>query len=58
MREQSSSSQGVIVMGHRLFGQLPFASKESWSADRWRRYLLSRAQSQSERDDIIAMFGS
>ncbi len=38
---------------HRL---LPFAHPDTWSAEKWRRHLLSRAESQLERDDINATF--
>jgi hypothetical protein len=35
---------------------LPISGKKSWSADRWRTHLLSKAETQRERDDIIGMF--
>jgi hypothetical protein len=35
---------------------LPSTDRDKWSADKWRRHLLSRAESQMERDDINAMF--
>lgn len=43
-------------MSRLLSRLLPFTDQESWSAEQWRRHLLSKAESQSERDDIIAMF--
>ena len=44
-------------MGRRLLSRLlPFTDQESWSAEKWRLHLLAKAESQSERDDIIAMF--
>ncbi len=38
---------------HRL---LPPTNPDRWSAEKWRRHLLSRAETQIERDDINAMF--
>ena len=44
-------------MARRLLNRmLPFSDQDSWSTDKWRRHLLSKAESQSERDDIIVMF--
>jgi hypothetical protein len=48
--------QGEIVMSYRLLSRLFTTDRDSWSADKWRRHLLSKADLQSERDDIIAMF--
>jgi hypothetical protein len=44
-------------MARRLLNRmLPFTDQNSWSADKWKRHLLSKAESQSERDDILIMF--
>jgi hypothetical protein len=43
-------------MSYRLLSRLFTTDRDSWSADKWRRHLLSKADLQSERDDIIAMF--
>ncbi len=44
-------------MGNRLLHRLlPSTDPDNWSAEQWRRHLLSTAASQSERDDIVAMF--
>jgi hypothetical protein len=44
-------------MGNRLMHRLfPSTNPDTWSPEQWRRHLLSTASSQSERDDIVAMF--
>jgi hypothetical protein len=43
----------MSLLINRIF---PFADRDRWSADKWRRHLLSKADTQAERDDIIAMF--
>ncbi len=39
-----------------LLRLLPTIDRDRWTADQWRRHLLSRAESQVERDDINATF--
>lgn len=44
-------------MGHKLLNRiLPRTGRDNWTVARWRRHLLSEAETQAERDDIIAMF--
>lgn len=44
-------------MSSNLFRRiLPHVGRDNWSADKWRRHLLSQATSQSQKDDINAMF--
>jgi hypothetical protein len=38
---------------HRI---IPSTNPDNWSSSQWRHHLLSTANSQSERDDIEAMF--
>jgi hypothetical protein len=53
----ASLSEGGPVMGNRLMHRLfPSTNPDTWSPEQWRRHLLSTASSQSERDDIVAMF--
>ena len=43
-------------MSTRLITRIfPFADQEHWSPATWRRH-LTRADSQSDRDDLIAFF--
>jgi len=44
-------------MGHKLLSRiLPRTGQDNWTVARWRSHLLSKADLQAERDDIIAMF--
>lgn len=44
-------------MGHKLLRRImPSTNKDHWTVAQWRRHLLSKADIQAERDDIIAMF--
>ena len=44
-------------MSGSLFRRIrPFAGRDNWSAEKWRRHLLSQASTQLEKDDINATF--
>jgi len=43
-------------MSHLITRVFPFADRDRWTAPKWRRHTLTDAETQADREAIMAVF--